>query len=81
MKLNRRHAKRGRVEIIPMIDTILILLIFYMSFSQFKVEERRIDANLPVYKTAAKAAVSEELEYTLHVKDRDNIIVIGRAHV
>lgn len=79
MKLARRHAKRGRVEIIPMIDTILILLIFYMSFSQFKVEERRIDANLPVYKAVAGGAVAEELEYILHVKDHDNIVVNGGA--
>ena len=31
MKLKRRRVKRGRVEIIPMIDTIVILLIFYMT--------------------------------------------------
>jgi biopolymer transport protein ExbD len=35
MKLKRRRIKRGRIEIIPMIDTIVILLIFYMSFSRF----------------------------------------------
>ena len=33
MKLKRSNLKPGRVEIIPLIDTILILLIFYMSFS------------------------------------------------
>lgn len=76
MKLQRRSAKRGRVEIIPMIDTVLILLIFYMSFSQFKQEERRIDANLPVYRQIqGTAPVKQELEYVLHVKDRDNIVV------
>ena len=30
MKIKRRKVKRGRVEIIPLIDTIVILLIFYM---------------------------------------------------
>lgn len=35
MKLKRRKLKRGRVEIIPMIDTIVILLIFYMTFARF----------------------------------------------
>ena len=34
MKIKRRKVKRGRVEIIPLIDTIVILLIFYMSFSR-----------------------------------------------
>ena len=45
MKLNRREVKRGRIEIIPMIDTILIMLIFYMSFSTFTQKEKRIGAD------------------------------------
>ncbi len=35
MEIKRRRIKRGRIEIIPMIDTIVILLIFYMTFSRF----------------------------------------------
>jgi biopolymer transport protein ExbD len=35
MEIRRRKIKRGRVEIIPMVDTIVILLIFYMTFSRF----------------------------------------------
>ena len=35
MVIKRRKIKRGRVEIIPMVDTIVILLIFYMTFSRF----------------------------------------------
>jgi biopolymer transport protein ExbD len=35
MKLKRRTIRRGRIEIIPLIDTIVILLIFYMTFSRF----------------------------------------------
>lgn len=35
MRFKRRKIKRGRVEIIPMIDTIVILLVFYMTFSRF----------------------------------------------
>ncbi len=47
MKLKRRQIKRGRVEIIPMIDTIVILLIFYMSFSRFAEMEREARITLP----------------------------------
>jgi biopolymer transport protein ExbD len=47
MKFKRRQIKRGRVEIIPMIDTIVILLIFYMSFSRFAEMERESNINLP----------------------------------
>jgi biopolymer transport protein ExbD len=47
MKVKRRQIKRGRVEIIPMIDTIVILLIFYMSFSRFAEMEREARITLP----------------------------------
>jgi len=40
MRLQRRNMKKARIEIIPMIDTIFFLLIFFMistlSMSQFK---------------------------------------------
>jgi len=77
MKLKRRTLKRGRVEIIPMIDTILILLIFYMSFSTFSAKEKRIDAKLPLVTVAGKPSTQIPLDLTLHVKDKDNIIVNG----
>ena len=47
MKFKRRQIKRGRIEIIPMIDTIVILLIFYMSFSRFAEMEREARITLP----------------------------------
>jgi biopolymer transport protein ExbD len=80
MKLQRRHAKRGRVEIIPMIDTILILLIFYMSFSSFKQTENRIDASMPLLsKVAATAVTKQPLDFTIKVFDKDKIIVNNGA--
>lgn len=47
MKLKRRRIKRGRIEIIPMIDTIVILLIFYMTFSRFAEATREANLTLP----------------------------------
>jgi biopolymer transport protein ExbD len=47
MKIKRRKIKRGRVEIIPMIDTIVILLIFYMTFSRFAEASRDAAVHLP----------------------------------
>ena len=66
--------KRGRVEIIPMIDTILILLIFYMTFSTFSKREKRIDAKLPLV-SATIAPTQAPLDIVLHVKDKDTILV------
>jgi len=76
MKLPRRHLKRGRVEIIPMIDTILILLIFYMSFSTFSAKEKRMDARLPVMSTKV-APTDVPLDIVLHVKNQNEVIVNG----
>jgi len=47
VKLKRRRIKRGRIEIIPMIDTIVILLIFYMTFSRFAEASRESSVQLP----------------------------------
>ena len=66
--------KRGRVEIIPMIDTILILLVFYMTFSTFNKREKRIDAKLPLV-SARVAPTQVPLDIVLHVKNKDNIVV------
>src|ERR1043166_7276542 len=60
MKLKRRQIKRGRVEIIPMIDTIVILLIFYMSFSRFAEMEREARIPLPT------SRVGNEFQKTPH---------------
>ncbi|MBM3860396.1 MAG: biopolymer transporter ExbD [Verrucomicrobia bacterium] len=47
MKVKRRIVKRGRIEIIPLIDTIVILLIFYMTFSRFSEAQRESALKLP----------------------------------
>jgi biopolymer transport protein ExbD len=74
MKLPRSKIRRGRVEIIPMIDTILILLIFYMSFSTFKIKEKSMEAKLPIVSTRV-SPTKVALDVTLHVKDRTHIVV------
>lgn len=79
MKLKRRAIKRGRIEIIPLIDTILILLIFYMSFSTFEAKEKRIDAKMPSVskKIIDTSIVNDSMDITLHVFDENRIQVNG----
>jgi biopolymer transport protein ExbD len=52
MKLRRAELKKARIEIIPMIDTIFFLLVFFMITSLAKVQmsARRVD--LPQSSTA-----------------------------
>lgn len=77
MKIKRRNVKRGRIEVIPLIDTILILLIFYMSFSTFEKKEKRIDAKMPLISKNMTPSTKFELDLTLHVYSRTNILVNG----
>jgi biopolymer transport protein ExbD len=76
MRLKRHIIKRARIEIIPMIDTILMLLVFYMCFSTFSKREKRFSAKLPLV-TAAHAPTQLPLDIVLHVKDQNNIVVNG----
>ena len=78
MKIARRQAKRGRIEIIPMIDTILILLIFYMSFSTFTAREKSIDAKLPQLVKVAPTQVP--LDIVLHVRSKHEIFANGARY-
>jgi biopolymer transport protein ExbD len=81
VRLPRRSVKRGRIEIIPMIDTILILLIFYMSFSTFLAKEKRIDAKLPLVAKAAQVAPTQvPLDIVLHVRNADEILANGAPY-
>jgi biopolymer transport protein ExbD len=54
MKLKRRVPKKGRVELIPLIDTMLMLLIFYMSFSTFSEMETEHGVQVPIAEESAK---------------------------
>ena len=52
MKLQRAELKKARIEIIPMIDTIFFLLVFFMitSISQVQMSAKKVA--LPVSTTA-----------------------------
>jgi len=56
MRLQRRNMKKARIEIIPMIDTIFFLLVFFMistlSMSQFN----GVPVNLPKAASGQQAA-------------------------
>src|ERR1039458_5525304 len=79
MKIKRRKIKRGRVEIIPMIDTIVILLIFYMSFSRFAEMEREANIKLP------RSVAGDEFKKTpnqiiINMVSSDDVTVAGRPY-
>src|SRR5438105_4723018 len=54
MKIRRTELKKARIEIIPMIDTIFFLLVFFMiaSLSMVQVSARKV--SLPESQTASE---------------------------
>ena len=53
MKLPRGEMKRARIEIIPMIDTIFFLLVFFMIASLSMVQMSAHKVDLPASETAS----------------------------
>ena len=47
MKLSAYQPKKARIEIIPMIDTIFFLLVFFMIASMAMTTQKGIPVNLP----------------------------------
>ena len=59
MKLRRQELKKARIEIIPMIDTIFFLLVFFMMSSLQMVQMSAHRVNLPESATAEGKAVEK----------------------
>jgi biopolymer transport protein ExbD len=68
----RREFKRARIEIIPMIDTMFFLLVFFMLSSLALTKLRGLPVNLPQASTAAK---TNTLDMTITVDTEQRIFV------
>ena len=56
MRLPRRTLKKARIEIIPMIDTIFFLLVFFMISTLSMTRYSGVPVNLPKAATGQQAA-------------------------
>jgi biopolymer transport protein ExbD len=79
MKVKRRKIKRGRVEIIPLIDTIVILLIFYMSFSRFAEIEREARIKLPTSRAGDEFKKLPN-QIIVNMFSSDDVTVVGQTY-
>jgi len=77
MRIQRRSIKKARIEIIPMIDTIFFLLVFFMistlSMSQFK----GMPVNLPKA-AAGQQAPAESAAITI---DKDGRLFLNQQAI
>ena len=51
MRIKQSPIKRGRVEIIPMIDVVFLLLVFFMLASQFGHDKALYDTIKEIHET------------------------------
>jgi biopolymer transport protein ExbD len=70
----RRELKRTRIEIIPMVDTMFFLLVFFMLSSLAMTKLQSIPVNLP---KAANSAKENSLDFTITIDDHLNAYING----
>lgn len=68
----RRELKRTKIEIIPMIDTMFFLLVFFMLSSLALVRLQGLPVNLPQASTAKKQTATD---VTITIDKNQNIFV------
>lgn len=74
MAVIRRRRRPPRVEIVPMIDVMFILVVFFMLSTTFRTEPAGIQVDLP---KAATGAVQEQAELRITVTEQGAMFVNG----
>jgi len=64
MQISRRVAKKARIEIVPIIDTIFFLLVFFMIATLSMTKQQGLPVNLPRAATAERE-IRENVTLTL----------------
>jgi biopolymer transport protein ExbD len=76
VKFRRRPLRRARIEIIPMIDTVFFLLVFFMMASLAMTVHGGIPVNLP------KAAKAEAARAPVSISiGRDGVVYLEREPI
>jgi biopolymer transport protein ExbD len=77
MRIQRRTPKKARIEIIPMIDTIFFLLVFFMISTLSMAQYRGLPVNLPKA-ASGQQAPAESAAITI---DKESRIFLNKEEV
>lgn len=77
MAIERSNRRRPRVEIIPMIDVMFFMLVFFMLFTSFKTSPAGLNISLPKAATADQH-VPGQLEISI---TSDGTFYVGNRRV
>lgn len=73
MKFYTKKRRIPVITIIPLIDILCILLIFFIVTTTFKKESSQLKINLPESKEAKQAAAESKPPVLLRVKNEENL--------
>lgn len=72
MKVNLGAQRRARIEILPLIDIVFLLLVFFIYAMLSMAIHRGISVNLPI---SSSAKIEKELLLSVTIKDSGEILV------
>jgi len=77
--MTRRYfeARKGRVEIIPMIDIMLFLLVFFIMITLQMIPDQGLDLQLP---QSSKAKLLPHPHYTINIQKNGTVEVKGKHY-
>ena len=79
MKFYTKKRRIPVITIIPLIDILCILLIFFIVTTTFKKEVTQLKINLPESQEAKEAAADSKPPVLLRVKDADNLTLDDKS--
>ena len=71
----RRSRKKGRVEIIPMIDVMLFLLVFFIMITLQMITDKGLKLNLP---TSSQAKMLPHPHFVVNILTDGSVVVKGK---
>ena len=72
MKVNRGAPRRARIEILPLIDIVFLLLVFFIYAMLSMAVHRGVSVNLP---TSSTASIEQELSLSVTVRENGQIVL------
>lgn len=72
MKVNLEAQRRARIEILPLIDIVFLLLVFFIYAMLSMAVHRGVPVNLP---TSSSAEIEKKLTLSVTIKDSGDIVL------
>jgi len=76
MKVNIGKQKRARIEMLPLIDIVFLLLVFFIYAMLSMAVHRGISVNLPVSSTGK---IEKDIPLSVVIKENGTILFNGRS--